>query len=144
MKTSARNHFEGTVVRIAAGAVNDEVELELAGGQRIVAVVTHGSAETLGLAVGGPAFALIKASSVIVVTDLGNARLSARNQLAGTVAKVQPGAVNAEVVIDISEAVAVAAIVTQESAGTLQLAVGMSATAIFKASSVLLGVEDSR
>ena len=116
MKSSARNQFVGTVSRISAGAVNDEVELALKGGQRIVAIVTHESAVSLGLVVGAEAFALIKASSVIVVTELEQARLSARNQLSGTVSRMQPGAVNAEVVIDVGGGLSIAAIVTQQSA----------------------------
>ena len=140
MKSSARNQLSGTVRRLTAGSVNDEVEIELAGGQRIVAIVTHDSAIELGLAVGVPAFALIKASSVIVVADLQPARLSARNQLAGSVTRVQPGAVNAEVVIDVGGGLSIAAIVTQQSASSLGLAPGSAATAIFKASSVIVGV----
>lgn len=140
MKTSARNQFTGKVSKLSAGAVNDEVELTLAGGQKIVSVVTHESVEGLGLKVGAEAYALIKASSIIVATDVGNGRLSARNQLAGTVASVQPGAVNSEVIIELAGGGTVAAIVTQESAKTLGLAAGTAATAIFKASSVILGV----
>jgi molybdate transport system ATP-binding protein len=140
MKTSARNQLTGTVRRVSAGAVNDEVEIELTGGPRIVAIITHESAVDLGLAAGVEAFALIKASSVIVVTDLESARLSARNQLAGTVTRLQPGAVNAEVVIEIGGGLSIAAIVTQQSATSLGLAIGSRATAIFKASSVIVGV----
>jgi molybdate transport system regulatory protein len=73
MKTSARNQLQGTVTVLATGAVNDEVELTLTAGQRIVAVVTHESTASLGLAVGAEAFALVKASSVFVATDLGGA-----------------------------------------------------------------------
>ena len=140
MKTSARNHFEGTVSRHTVGAVNDEIEIALAGGQKIVAVVTRESAKGLGLAVGAPAFALVKASSVVLAIDVGGARLSARNQLAGVVASVQAGAVNAEVVIDVGDALSIAAIVTQGSLATLGLAKGAAVTAIFKASSVIVGV----
>ena len=60
--------------------------------------------------------------------------------IAGTVARVQAGAVNAEVVIDVPGGVSVAAIVTQDSADRLGLAVGKPATALFKASSVIVGV----
>ena len=140
MKTSARNHFEGTVSRHTVGAVNDEIEIALAGGQKIVAVVTRESAKGLGLAVGAPAFALVKASSVVLAIDVGGARLSARNQLAGVVASVQAGAVNAEVMIDVGDALSIAAIVTQGSLATLGLAKGAAVTAIFKASSVIVGV----
>ena len=140
MKTSARNEFLGTVRELKRGAVNDEVELEVAGGQRIVAIVTHESSESLGLQPGAEAFALIKASSIIVVTDEAGARFSARNRLAGTVSRVQPGAVNTEVVLDLPGGGSVAAIVTNESATNLGLATGKPATAIFKASSVIVGV----
>ena len=139
MKTSARNHLDGTVSAITSGAVNDEVELTLPGGIRIVAVITRESTESLGLKKGASAFALIKASSVIVATDLQGATISARNQLAGTVSRLTPGAVNAEVVIDIDGGGSVAAIVTQASAKDLQLAKGKKAIALFKASSVILG-----
>jgi molybdate transport system regulatory protein len=141
VKSSARNHLSGTVTAVKKGAVNDEVELSLAGGQRLVAVVTHESAASLGLAVGAKAFALIKASSVIVIADPGSARLSARNQFDGKVASVQPGAVNAEVVIDVGVGLLIVAIVTQESANALGLAPGSPARAIFKASSVIVGVD---
>jgi molybdate transport system regulatory protein len=139
MKTSARNQFMGMVSGYKAGAVNDEVELQLPGGARVVAIVTHGSTERLGLKMGASAFALVKASSVLVATDLGDVRLSARNQLPGTVVSVVPGAVNAEVVIDVGGGTQIAAIVTQASINALGLKVGASATAFFKASSVIIG-----
>jgi molybdate transport system regulatory protein len=101
MKTSARNQFSGTVVGLKEGAVNDEVTLEIVGGQHIVATITRDSSDSLSLVVGAEAFALIKASSVIVVTELGTARLSARNQLTGKVTRVQTGAVNTEVSIEL-------------------------------------------
>jgi molybdate transport system regulatory protein len=143
MKTSARNHFVGKVVALRRGAVNDEVELEVAGGHRIVAVVTRESTESLGLAEGVTAFALVKASSILIATDLPPAKLSARNQLAGVVAHVEHGAVNDEVVMTLGEAdgaLTVAAIVTSASAKPLGLEPGVAATAIFKASSVIIGV----
>ena len=93
----------------------------------------------LGLAVGVPAFALVKASSIVVVADAGATLLSARNQLSGVVASVQPGAVNAEVEID-AGGLRVVVIVTQASARAMGLAPGKPAAAVFKASSVIVGV----
>lgn len=139
MQTSARNQFSGTVTALQRGAVNDEVVLEIMGGQHIVATITRDSCDSLGLQVGAAAFALVKASSVIVVTDAAGARFSARNQLAGTVARLQPGAVNTEVSITLPGGGTIAAIITRDSAEQLGLAVGAPATAIFKASSVILG-----
>ena len=76
MRTSARNQFEGEVVELKHGAVNDEVTLRTQDGLEIVAVITHGSATSLGLAAGKKAFALVKASSVIVMVDVAKSQVS--------------------------------------------------------------------
>lgn len=141
MKTSARNQFVGQVVSVQQGAVNDEVVLRADNGLEIVAIITHGSAVSLGLAAGKPAFALVKASSVIVMVDVAGGQVSARNCLAGTVSSLTKGAVNAEVIIATDSGANIAAIVTNGSADRLGLAVGKPATAIFKASSVIVGVD---
>lgn len=140
MKTSARNQFVGTVTAVRAGAVNDEIELTLSGGTRIVATVTRDSSQSLGLRPHMIAMALVKASSVMLATGLEDARVSARNQLSGTVASVTPGAVNAEVLLDIADGLQIAAIVTQGSSRSLGLQPGSRATALFDASSVILAV----
>lgn len=140
MKTSARNCLQGKVAAIRSGAVNDEIELALRGGARIVATVTRESTEALGLKPGVDAFALIKASSVIVATDLEGARVSARNQLPGTVSAVTPGAVNDEVVIDIDGGGSIVATITHASVKALGLAPGVRATGLVKASDVILAV----
>jgi len=140
MKTSARNQFVGTVTSVRSGAVNDEVEITLPSGQRIVAVVTQESTQSLGLRTKMTAIALVKASSVLVATDLEGAKVSSRNQLAGKVAAVTPGAVNAEVVIDLDGGGSIAAIVTEGSVKSLGLAPGKPAIALFKASSVIVAV----
>ena len=140
MKTSARNQFRGKVTQVNTGSVNDEIELEISAGQKIVAIVTHESTTELGLKVGAEALALIKSSSVILVTDDEGARFSARNRLTGSIARVHAGAVNTEVVLELPGGASLAAIVTNESSNSLGLAVGMTASAIFKASSVIVGV----
>ncbi len=142
MRTSARNQFVGEVVSVKHGAVNDEILLRANDGLEIVSVITHGSAESLGLAAGKSAFALVKASSVIVMVDVASSQVSARNCFAGTVASVTPGAVNSEVTISVAGAAQIAAIITNESVERLGLAAGKAATAIFKASSVIIGVDD--
>lgn len=139
MKTSARNHFAGQVTRIQRGSVNDEIEIEVAGGYQVVAIVTHESAEDLGLEVGSRAFALVKASAIVLVTDVDVAKFSARNRLTGMVSRLVPGAVNTEVVIDLTGGGSVAALITNESSKALALAEGATATALFKASSVIIG-----
>ncbi|RFU44559.1 molybdopterin-binding protein [Paraburkholderia sp. DHOC27] len=140
MKTSARNQFEGEVIDVTHGAVNDQITLRTKGGLDVVAVITHGSTDTLGLAPGKAAFALVKASSVLVMVDVASHQVSARNCIAGTVSNVTKGAVNAEVTISTTGGAQIAAIITNESADRLGLANGKAATAIFKASSVIIGV----
>ncbi|MBO9353473.1 LysR family transcriptional regulator [Bordetella petrii] len=140
LKTSARNKLLGTVSAIRPGAVNDEICLRIAGGHHIVATITRDSTLDLGLAVGAEAIALIKAPSVLIALPGDGTRLSASNQLAGTVAQVREGAVNSEVILDLDGGGTLAAIVTQDSARALGLAPGVPALAVFNASSVILGV----
>ncbi|HPT65433.1 MAG: molybdopterin-binding protein [Acetomicrobium sp.] len=69
MKISARNVLKGKVIKVVHGAVNSEITLELPGGQQIVSIITKASAERLGLKEGMDAYAVIKASEVMVATD---------------------------------------------------------------------------
>lgn len=140
LRTSARNQFVGAISSVRAGAVNDEVELALPGGTRIVAIVTRDSTRALGLRTGLTAYALLKSSSVIIAMGLEGAKVSARNQLHGRIDQVIPGAVNAEVVLALDGGGSVAATVTQASVAELMLVPGARATALFKASSVILAV----
>ena len=84
MKISARNAFAGTVDAIKSGAINAEIDIALLGGLHIVATVTNDAVSELGLAPGKPVTALVKASSVLVLTDGNGVKLSARNCLPGT------------------------------------------------------------
>ncbi|HYC42312.1 MAG TPA: TOBE domain-containing protein [Noviherbaspirillum sp.] len=138
MKTSARNQFYGKVAEIRSGAVNDEIAVELQGGDHIVAVITQESTRHLDLHPGSDVVALIKAPWVMVATE--NIRMSAQNRLSGTVVKLQHGAVNAEVIIQLAGGTTVCAIISNDSADELELAEGKPAAAIFNASHVILGV----
>lgn len=69
MKLSARNVLKGKVLKVTKGAVNSEVLLELPGGAQIVSIITNSSAENLKLAEGKEAYAMIKASNVMVAVD---------------------------------------------------------------------------
>lgn len=145
MKTSARNQWFGKVESVVRGTVNDEVTLVLPGGQAIVAVLTHESADALGLQPGADACALVKASWVVLaVDDDGGAeatlKVSARNQLHGTVETVAAGAVNSAVTLALDGGGTLTAVVTNDSVGALRLDAGRRAIALFKASSVILAV----
>lgn len=140
MKVSARNVFNGTVAAITKGSVNAEVTLGLKGDATITAVVTNGAIENLGLQEGMDAYAIIKASSVLIATDLAGAKLSTRNLLTGTITKQVQGPVSCEIELELPGGDTLSAVITQGSADRLGLRVGGTATALFKASSVILGV----
>ncbi|MDR3087170.1 MAG: TOBE domain-containing protein [Azoarcus sp.] len=142
MKISARNIFKGVIGAIKSGTVNAEVTVALSGNDQLVAVITQESVKTLGLAVGAQVVALVKAPWVMLMTEPGSIRLSARNCLAGTVKSVEIGAVNAEVALTLPGGAEITAIVTRDSVYELGLKPGVAATAVIKASNVILGVTD--
>ena len=140
MKISARNVLAGTVKKVTKGAVNAEITLALEGGEAVAAIITNQSVDSLGLQEGGSAYAVIKASEVMIGKGVENAKLSARNVLAGEVAKLEQGAVNSEVQIRLPGGTAIVASITKASVAALNLQHGDKVSAIIKASNVLIGV----
>ena len=140
MKTSARNQWVGTISAIRAGAVNDEVELRLPGGARLVAIITRDSTEALALQLQQTVIALVKSSAEMLATELGDARLSARNRLEGRVLAIKPGAVNAEVTVETADGLAVVAIVAQSTVADLGLAPDVPVAVLVKAADIILAV----
>jgi molybdopterin-binding protein len=69
MKLSARNILKGKVAKIVRGAVNAEVTIKLTGGEQVVSIITNASVDSLGLKEGLEAYAVIKASSVLIAVD---------------------------------------------------------------------------
>jgi molybdate transport system regulatory protein len=142
MRSSARNQYLGKIIKVTKGAVNGEVELDIGDGLRIVSVITNESIEDLKLKKGREAYALIKASVPILVTDESGMRSSARNRLCGVVATCIEGAVNGEVGITLPGNKTLTAIITNDSIHSLGLKEGVSVGALIKASSVILAVHD--
>jgi len=141
MNISARNIFRGTISSIAKGAVNAEVTIALASGTLIVSSVTIGAVERLGLKEGMAASAIVKASTVTLGTDLHSAKMSARNILCGTVTRVIDGPVSSEIDVEIGGGEVLSALITRGSAQQLGFTKGSHACAVFKASSVIIGVD---
>jgi len=141
VRTSARNQFAGRVAGLRESAVDFEVLVQVDEGLEIAAVVTRESAEQLGLAIGSEVIALVKASSLLLLTD-ETLRISARNRLWGTVQRIVSGPVNAEVTLDLGQGRSAGAVITRESLDGLALAEGVRACAAFKVSSVILAVVD--
>ncbi len=136
-RTSARNQLACTVSGLREGEVDYEVYLRLDDKTELKAIITRQSATTLGITIGVQVLALIKSSSVLLMTD-PNQRISADNQLWGTVAGIHEGPVNSEVKIDIGASRTMVSVVTHESVQTLGLAEGSAVAAVFQASNVIL------
>jgi len=141
MKASARNQFQGTVSKVIVGAVNAEVFITLKGDESVVASITKESIDTLGIKEGIEVLVLVKAPQIIIVSDFGDFKVSARNQLKTTITQVTLGAVNAEVVMELRGGNLITATVTNDSVETLGLVKGAVVTAIFKAGAVILAIK---
>ena len=136
MKLSARNQFKGTIININEGAVNGIVSLDL-NSEIISATISLSAIKELELKKGVSAFAVIKATEIMIATELP--KISARNKFKGTVKEIQEGAVNDIVVLD-TKLGAVSATISKAAVKELELSVGKEAFAIIKATSVMVGI----
>ncbi|MGO1770322.1 MAG: TOBE domain-containing protein [Microbacterium sp.] len=68
MRISARNQLKGTIVEVTKGATTAHVRIDI-GDSVVTAAITNEAVEELGLAVGSPAYAVVKASDVLVAVD---------------------------------------------------------------------------
>jgi molybdate transport system regulatory protein len=139
MKTSASNQFSGKITHIKAGMVNDEITVAISPSTNIVASITSESRQNMQLALGDIVFALIQATSIIVITHINKGQLSARNQMGGTIYALKPGAVNVEVVIDCGDGQTLVTMMTEQSVADMKLKKGLPVLAAFKAGHVMLG-----
>ncbi|VVE63388.1 molybdenum-dependent transcriptional regulator [Pandoraea captiosa] len=140
LQTSARNQLHGTITAIRRSGVNDEVTLTLPGGEAITASLTHHSTQSLGLTVGGHAFALIKAPWIEMARGADLAGLPTANRLAGTVEGVTDEGGQAEVILALPGGSRLAAVMPHETLTARGLTAGAGATAAFAAASVIIGV----
>ena len=133
---SARNQFEGTVKNINEGAVNGIVTLDV-NGSDVSATISMAAIKELDLKVGDAAVAVIKATEVMV--GKGELKLSARNQFPGEVVAVEEGAVNGIVKIKALGDNVISATISMAAIKELGLEAGVEATAVIKATSVMIG-----
>jgi len=150
-RTSARNAFFGRVSRIVRGEVQALVQVEAVGGQKLSAVITVGSLDSLGLREGGMVTAEIKAPWVLVApADPADparpprAVLGADNFFPGTVTSLGTGSVTSEVVVELGDGTAICAVITSASAEGLGLAPGRPAWVFWSAFAVILNTDGPR
>ena len=142
MKISARNILSGTVSEVNTGKVMSIVKLSLKGGNVLTSTITNESVERLGLKSGTSAYAIIKASSVMIGRGMDGVNISARNIIKGKVQKIKEGMVMAEVVLDMGEGSIISATISDESVKRLNLKTGEEVYAVIKATSVMLGIAE--
>jgi len=140
MRASARNQFAGRISAVERGPVSTEVTVALRGGQEITATMTSRAARRLGVRADREAIAMIKSSEVDLVTGLAGHALSARNQLAGTVSRIERGEIGSTVGLTLPGGAVVTASVASEAIDEMALGVGQAATAVFEAFAVMLAV----
>lgn len=138
MSISARNQIKGKIESVQEGAVSAIVTLKADGGDIITSTISISSVKELGLAAGVDATAIIKATEVLIA--VGDLKLSARNQLAGEVVKVEEGAVNGVVTLKTSAGINITSTISVAAVKELGLAAGVKASAVIKATSVMIGV----
>ena len=139
MKLSARNQFAGTVTKVTDGAVNGIVTIDV-NGTAVSATISMNAIGELGLAAGKPAYAVIKATEVMV--GLGDhLPLSARNQFPGKVLSVEKGAVNSIVRMEVLGGNTLSATISNMAVEELGLKPGVEALAVIKATSVMVGID---
>ncbi len=139
---STRNILPGIVTAIAHGPISAEVGLLV--NERIVidVLLSNVGLDALELRPGDRAVAMIKATLVTLLEIAPGLRLSERNLIGGTIIEILSGPVDSEVVLDIGDERTIAAIVTTRSLHEMEFAPGVQALACFKASHIMLAVED--
>ena len=139
MKLSARNQFSGTVTKVTEGAVNGIVTIDV-NGTPVSATISMNAIRELGLAPGKKAYAVIKATEVMVGRG-EHLPLSARNQFPGKVLGVEKGAVNSIVRISARGGCTISATISNNAVEELGLKEGEAALAVIKATSVMVGID---
>ncbi|RKZ78858.1 MAG: hypothetical protein DRR19_25775 [Candidatus Parabeggiatoa sp. nov. 1] len=142
MQTSVVNQLLGTVISIKeGGGLYDEVELELKGGDRLVAFITHKGVSDLGLTKYSQAYAIIRAAEIMLMHADTGLKISARNCFCGRVTKTESGKVNAKVTLQLKSGNEFQAVVLQQMLTELDIKIGERVCCIFKAIDVILAIE---
>ncbi len=140
MRLSIRNQLGGTIEAIARGEVMSTVRVRLGGGQEITCAITLDAVDDLKIVEGDRVTALVKATDVsIALAPVGG--LSIRNQIPGTIVRIDTGPVMATVAIEIIGGQTLVAAITKSGADDLALSRGREIVALVKSTEVSLAVE---
>ncbi len=135
MKISARNQIAGKVIEVTEGQVNAVVAVEV-GGNTIKSTITKSAVAEMGIKVGDSVYAIIKASNVIIATDVPN-KISARNVIKANVVEVKNGEVNSQINLS-AGSLKLASTITVDATKELGIKQNDEVFAIIKASNILI------
>jgi molybdate transport system regulatory protein len=143
MRTSARNNYEGTVLSVRHGMVNDEVEVLLDGcDMRITSAVSSTSSKSMELETGKQVVVIINEKLMILVNDHGGVRFASSNNFQGTVLTIKESGVVTEVNLLLKAGKPITAIAATEAVRDMGIKTGDTVTALIKATMVFLGVKE--
>ncbi|HCT98704.1 MAG TPA: molybdenum-dependent transcriptional regulator [Methylococcaceae bacterium] len=139
-KNPVVNHFTGMIHTIKWGSDNAEVVIVLPSGLPIMASIPLSFLESFGLSTGKEVYLLIDSINIILMTSLGEGKMSARNQLKGVICERQSDGARAQVTMTLETGDVLVVTITEESVVQLGLEIGSEIYAIFKSNSVDVGV----
>ncbi len=140
-KTSARNSFFGKISALKKGDVQAQVEMVTLGGDRVTAVITNDSLTRLGLAPGKLLTAEVKAPWVVLQKGDAEPECSAENRFWGTIARIIPGRVTTEYVVQIADGTELCSLVSSDIANRLNLHLNDPVWALFNCFAVVLHLD---
>jgi molybdate transport system regulatory protein len=136
---STKNLFSSHVVDVKTGEVNASIGIRLRGEDQLSAIISKTSVERLQLKEGDRIYALVPESAISLLKGDGRElAVSARNRLLGRVGRILSSGVSAEVEIDLPGGQSIYMMMTADSVDSMDLRVGETVTALFKAQSVMI------
>ena len=139
MKSSARNQFAGQILEILPMGSMCQVAVQ-SGAHVVYALISQRMADNLGIKVGDTAIVMVKASAVMLLTDIMPFRLATENGLNATVQRIETGAVNNIITLSLSDGLTLTAAITLHSSERLDLHCGQAVYAAFHAHQTVLAV----
>ena len=137
LNSSVRNQFRGQVSAIKAGATQCEVQLDIGISTPLVAIISQDSLAQLNLAVGSDCIALVNDSDIVLTQD-SQVATSARNRLTACITRVNLGAVNSDISLDLGQNKSLSVVLPNSSVEAMALTTGQTLEAMFKAPNVIL------
>lgn len=139
MKSSARNQFIGQISAIMP--LGDAYQIELKSGEnKIYAHISQFMAAQFKLKIGDTAIVMVKASSIMLLTDIAPFRLAIENCLQAKVHNIETGAVNNIVTLSLPDGFTITAAITLHSSESLDVHCGQMVYAVFHAHQAVIAV----